>query len=109
MSFTPVPGSRKAESNYLDISTESFPFKLNYPGSDRSRVPNRFSDPNYPEDQLIAGGLSGLWYEADLNRYYTVSDVGPQAQDIPEEVGFAFEGEKVFNDPNFPLQVYELK
>ena len=29
MSFSPVPGSRKAESHYLDISTESFPFKLN--------------------------------------------------------------------------------
>ena len=35
--------------------------------------------------------------------------MGPQAQDIPEEQGFAFEGEKVFNDPDFKLQVYELK
>ena len=109
MSFSPVPGSRKAESNYLDISTESFPFKLSYPGTSKSKVPNRFSDPNYPDDQLIAGGLSGLWYQADLNRYFTVSDVGPQAQDIPEEQGFAFEGEKVFNDPDFKLQVYELQ
>ena len=109
MSFTPVPGSRKAESFYSDISTESYVFKLSYPGTNKSNVPNRFSDPNYPDDQLIAGGLSGLWYQADLNRYYTVSDVGPQAQDIPEEQGFAFEGEKVFNDPNFKLQVYELK
>ena len=109
MSFDPEPGSRKAESNYLDISTESFPFKLSYPGTSKSKVPNRFSDPNYPDDQLIAGGLSGLWYEADLNRYFTVSDVGPQAQDIPEEQGFAFEGEKVFNDPDFKLQVYELQ
>ena len=109
MSFSPVPGSRKAESNYLDISTESFPFKLSYPGTGKSKVPNRFSDPNYPGDQLIAGGLSGLWYDAGLDRYFTVSDVGPQAQDIPEEQGFAFEGEKVFNDPDFPLQVYELE
>ncbi len=38
-----------------------------------------------------------------------MSDVGPQAQDIPEEQGFAFEGEKVFNDPDFRLQVYELQ
>ena len=109
MSFSPVPGSRKAESHYLDISTESFPFKLSYPGTSKSKVPNIFSDPNYPDDQLIAGGLSGLWYDAGVNRYFTVSDVGPQAQDIPEEQGFAFEGEKVFNDPDFKLQVYELK
>jgi len=34
MSFSPVPGSRKTDSNYLDISTASFPFKLNYPDSD---------------------------------------------------------------------------
>ena len=109
MSFSPVPGSRKAKSNYLDISTESFPFKLSYPGTSKSKVPNIFSDPNYPDDQLIAGGLSGLWYDAGVNRYFTVSDVGPQAQDIPEEQGFAFEGEKVFNDPDFKLQVYELQ
>ncbi|QNI91186.1 atypical alkaline phosphatase with phytase-like insertion domain protein [Synechococcus sp. BOUM118] len=109
MSFSPVPGSRKAESHYLDISTESFPFKLSYPGTSKSKVPNIFSDPNYPDDQLIAGGLSGLWYDAGVNRYFTVSDVGPQAQDIPEERGFAFEGEKVFNDPDFKLQVYELQ
>ena len=109
MSFSPVPGSRKAESHYLDISTESFPFKLSYPGTSKSKVPNIFSDPNYPDDQLIAGGLSGLWYDAGVNRYFTVSDVGPQAQDIPEEQGFAFEGEKVFNDPDFKLQVYELQ
>ena len=109
MSFSPVPGSRKAESHYLDISTESFPFKLSYPGTSKSNVPNIFSDPNYPDDQLIAGGLSGLWYDAGVNRYFTVSDVGPQAQDIPEEQGFAFEGEKVFNDPDFKLQVYELQ
>ena len=109
MSFSPVPGSRKAKSNYLDISTESFPFKLSYPGTSKSKVPNIFSDPNYPDDQLIAGGLSGLWYDAGVNRYFTVSDVGPQAQDIPEEQGFAFEGEKVFNDPDFKLQVTELK
>ena len=44
-----------------------------------------------------------------MDRHFTVSEVGPQAQDIPEEVGFAFEGEKVFNDSNFSLQVYELK
>ena len=44
-----------------------------------------------------------------MDRHFTVSEVGPQAQDIPEEVRFAFEGEKVFNDPNFSLQVYELK
>ena len=49
MSFDPEPGSRKAESNYLDISTESFPFKLSYPGTSKSKVPNRFSDPNYPD------------------------------------------------------------
>ena len=61
MSFSPELGSRKAESNYLDISTESFPFKLSYPGTRKSKVPNIFSDPNYPDDQLIAGGLSGLW------------------------------------------------
>jgi hypothetical protein len=109
MSFSPVPGGRKAESHYLDISTESFPFKLSYPGTSKSKVPNIFSDPNYPDDQLIAGGLSGLWYDAGVNRYFTVSDVGPQAQDIPEEQGFAFEGEKVFNDPDFKLQVYELQ
>ncbi|QNJ16352.1 atypical alkaline phosphatase with phytase-like insertion domain protein [Synechococcus sp. A18-40] len=109
MSFSPVLGSRKAESHYLDISTESFPFKLSYPGTSKSKVPNIFSDPNYPDDQLIAGGLSGLWYDAGVNRYFTVSDVGPQAQDIPEEQGFAFEGEKVFNDPDFKLQVYELQ
>ncbi|CAE07277.1 conserved hypothetical [Parasynechococcus marenigrum WH 8102] len=109
MSFSPIPGSRKAESHYLDISTESFPFKLSYPGTSKSKVPNIFSDPNYPDDQLIAGGLSGLWYDAGVNRYFTVSDVGPQAQDIPEEQGFAFEGEKVFNDPDFKLQVYELQ
>ena len=109
MSFSPVPGSRKAESHYLDISTESFPFKLSYPGTSKSKVPNIFSDPNYPDDQLIAGGLSGLWYDTGVNRYFTVSDVGPQAQDIPEEQGFAFEGEKVFNDPDFKLQVYELQ
>ena len=109
MSFSPVPGSRKAESHYLDISTESFPFKLSYPGTSKSKLPNIFSDPNYPDDQLIAGGLSGLWYDAGVNRYFTVSDVGPQAQDIPEEQGFAFEGEKVFNDPDFKLQVYELQ
>ena len=65
MSFSPVPGSRKAEANYLDISTESFPFKLNYPGTGKSTVPNRISDPNDPGDQLLAGGLSGLWYDAD--------------------------------------------
>ncbi len=109
MSFSPVPGSRKAESHYRDISTESFPFKLSYPDTSKSKVPNIFSDPNYPDDQLIAGGLSGLWYDAGVNRYFTVSDVGPQAQDIPEEQGFAFEGEKVFNDPDFKLQVYELQ
>ncbi len=109
MSFSPVPGSRKAESHYLDISTESFPFKLSYPDTSKSKVPNIYSDPNYPDDQLIAGGLSGLWYDAGVNRYFTVSDVGPQAQDIPEEQGFAFEGEKVFNDPDFKLQVYELQ
>ncbi len=57
MSFTPVPGSRKAESFYSDISTESYTFKLSYPGTNKSKVPNRFSDPNYPDDQLIAGGL----------------------------------------------------
>ena len=47
---------------------------------------------------MIAGGLCGLWCEAKLSRYYSVSDVGPQAQDIPEDVGFAFEGGKVFNE-----------
>ena len=109
MPFVPVPGSRKAEPPILDLSTEGITFELNYPGSTKTTVPKRFLDPNYPADELIAGGLSGLWYAADLNRYFTVSDVGPQAQDIPEEQGFAFEGEKIFNDPSFLLQVYELK
>ena len=109
MTFVPVPGSRKAEPPYLDLSTDSVTFKLTYPGSTKAKVPKRFLDPNYPADELIAGGLSGLWYEAGLDRYFTVSDVGPQAQDIPEGQGFAFEGEKVFNDPDFLLQVYELQ
>ena len=60
MSFTRVPGSRKAESFYSDISTESYVFKLSYPGTSKSKVSNRFSDPNYPDDERIAGGLSDL-------------------------------------------------
>ena len=109
MSFNSVLGSRKANSSYFDVNIKSSKFTLNYPGSSRPKMPGRFTDPNHPEDQLIAGGLSGLWYDAGRRSYFTVSDVGPQAQDIPEGQGFLFEGEKVFNDPNFLLQVYELK
>ena len=83
MPLSLFPGSRKPEFNYLEISTESFPFKLSYPGTSKSKVPNRFRDPNYPDDQLIAGGQPGLWYESGFDRYFTVSDVGPKAQGIP--------------------------
>ena len=71
----------------------SIPFKLTYPGTTKAKVPKRVLDPNDPDDELIAGGLSGLGYEAGLDRYFTVSDVGPQAQDIPEDVGFALSRE----------------
>ena len=93
MTFVPAPGSRKAEPPYLDLSTESIPFKLTYPGTVKAKVPKRVLDPNDPDDELIAGGLSGLGDEVGLDRYFTVSDVGPQAQDITEDVGFALSRE----------------
>ena len=91
-----------------DLKASSAEFVLNYPGTNRPELPTALEDPNQPDVQIIAGGLSGLTYDADLKRYFTISDVGPQVIDIPEGQGFAFEGEKIFSDPDFKLQVTEL-
>ena len=87
------PEVARPRPHTLTSSTESIPFKLTYPGTTKAKVPKRVLDPNDPDDELIAGGLSGLRYEAGLDRYFTVSDVGPQAQDITEDVGFALSRE----------------
>ena len=91
-----------------DLKASSAEFVLNYPGTNSPELPASLEDPNQPDVQIIAGGLSGLTYDADLKRYFTISDVGPQVIDIPEGQGFAFEGEKIFSDPDFKLQVTEL-
>ncbi|WP_191964788.1 esterase-like activity of phytase family protein [Synechococcus sp. RSCCF101] len=89
-------------------TVENIDFSITYPGESGVEAPTQLADPNFPDDVIIAGGLSGLWYDPGAGSYYTISDRGPQAQDIPEGQGFAFEGEKVFNDPEYPITIYEL-
>ncbi|WP_131592467.1 choice-of-anchor I domain-containing protein [Synechococcus sp. BS55D] len=71
---------------------------------------NVIADSNYPSDKIVAGGLSGLWYDESTKLYYTISDRGPQAQDVPVKDGIpkAYQGEKVFNAPEFSPTVYTL-
>ena len=67
--------------------------------------------------ETIAGGISGAFYIGDdeedgLDRYVVVTDRGPQAFDIGDreldDPDDAFDGEKVFDDPMYPITVYTL-
>lgn len=62
-----------------DLKASSAEFVLNYPGTNSPELPASLEDPNQPDVQIIAGGLSGLTYDADLKRYFTISDVGPRS------------------------------
>ncbi|MGC6484031.1 MAG: choice-of-anchor I domain-containing protein [Synechococcus sp.] len=86
---------------------QNVPFSINYPGQDSPVAPASIIDANYPNDQIVAGGLSGLFWSDDTNLFYTITDRGPQAQDIP--AGMPNAGEKVFNDPDYPITVYALE
>jgi alkaline phosphatase/2',3'-cyclic-nucleotide 2'-phosphodiesterase (5'-nucleotidase family)/3',5'-cyclic AMP phosphodiesterase CpdA/methionine-rich copper-binding protein CopC len=93
----------------------SYELTLEYPG-DR---PDFDNDGAVDNGEVVAGGLSGLWYEGkesvdgvEYDIYYTITDRGPQAfaigdraNDNPNDPA---KGEKVFEDPDFPITVYKL-
>ncbi len=65
--------------------------------------------------EVIAGGLSGLWYEGKEGTsefYLTISDRGPQAANIGDRPNDnpndPNRGEKIFDDPDFAPTVYRL-
>lgn len=86
---------------------QNVPFSINYPGQSTPSAPASIVDVNYRDDQIVAGGLSGLFWSEDTNLFYTITDRGPQAQDIP--AGLPNAGEKVFNDTDYPITVYALE
>ena len=82
-------------------------------------LPNHAFNGNGAVDagEAIAGGISGAFYSGDdeedgLDRYVVVTDRGPQAYDIGDrdldDPDDAFDGEKVFDDPMYPITVYTL-
>ncbi|CAK22537.1 Atypical alkaline phosphatase with phytase-like insertion [Synechococcus sp. WH 7803] len=92
-------------------TTSNYDVAINYPGSTTSQ----------PNDQtggaagsIIAGGLSGLWWDGSeiLNGsktdiFYTISDRGPQANDVPDDAANGA-GEKLFDDPDYPITIFKL-
>jgi hypothetical protein len=97
-------------------SATNHPFtSLAYPGNAPDENKNGMVD----NGEVVAGGLSGLYYDktenisgVELDVFYTISDRGPQAlnigdraKDDPKDPGF---GEKVFEDPQYPITVYKI-
>ncbi|MCT0223725.1 choice-of-anchor I domain-containing protein [Synechococcus sp. CS-1328] len=86
-------------------SATDVPFEIPYQAS--GDLP--MADPNFPDQQVVAGGLSGLFFDPTENLYYTITDRGPQANDIPSSYPIAaFQGEKIFQDPSFTPTIYAL-
>lgn len=91
---------------------------VDYPGT----RPDFNGNGQVDDGEVIAGGISGLWYdrtESDASGesfdiLYGVTDRGPQAFDIGDrptdmvpESDPSF-GQKVFEDPSYPLTIYEF-
>ena len=92
-------------------TTSNYDVAINYPGSSTSE-PNDAT--GGAAGSIIAGGLSGLWWDRRevvagnlTDILYTISDRGPQANDVPDNATNGA-GEKLFNDPDFPITVYKL-
>ena len=94
-------------------------FDLAYPSVHNGGVGRPDPNGNGAVDvgEAIAGGISGAFYIGDdeedgLDRYVVVTDRGPQAFDIGDrdldDPDDAFDGEKVFDDPMYPITVYTL-
>ena len=92
-------------------TTTNYDVAINYPGSSTSQ-PNGAT--GGAAGSVIAGGLSGLWWDrseildgSKTDIFYTISDRGPQANDVP---GTATNGagEKLFDDPDYPITIFEL-
>jgi alkaline phosphatase len=93
----------------------SYEVTIDYPGN----RPDFDNDGTVDNGEVVAGGLSGLWYEGkesvdgvEYDIYYSITDRGPQAfaigdraTDNPNDLA---KGEKVFEDPDFPITVYKL-
>ena len=89
----------------------NLPFEIAYPGDQLDRGSNGRLDPG----EVVAGGLSGAWFDGTVDgvdQYYVVTDRGPQAFDIGDRPGDnpndPNSGEKVFDDPDYPITVYKL-
>ncbi len=93
----------------------TFEFDITYPG----QRPDFDHDGVVDNEEVTAGGLSGLWYDGketidgtEYDIYYTITDRGPQAASIGDRDGDnpsdPATGGKIFDDPDFPITVYKL-
>ena len=93
----------------------SYEFDIAYPG-DR---PDFNENGQVDDGEVVAGGLSGLWYEGketidgtEYEIFYTITDRGPQAASIGDREGDnpadPNNGGKIFDDPDYPITVYKL-
>ena len=92
-------------------TTTNYDVAINYPGSSTSQ-PNGAT--GGAAGSVIAGGLSGLWWDrseildgSKTDIFYTISDRGPQASDVPDTANNGA-GEKLFDDPDYPITIFEL-
>lgn len=92
-------------------TTSNYNVAINYPGSSSSEPGDATGG---AAGSIIAGGLSGLWWDhsevlngSKTDILYTITDRGPQANDVPGTAANGA-GEKLFDDPDFPLTIYKL-
>ncbi|MEE9905274.1 MAG: esterase-like activity of phytase family protein, partial [Chlorobium sp.] len=93
----------------------TYEFDIAYPGERPD-----FNDNGQVDDgEVVAGGLSGLWYDGketidgtEYEIYYTITDRGPQAASIgdreDDNPADPNKGGKIFDDPDYPITVYKL-
>lgn len=93
----------------------SYEFNIVYPGE----RPDFDNDGVIDDGEVVAGGLSGLWYNGtetiegtEYEIYYTITDRGPQAASIGDRAGDNPDdpntGGKIFDDPDYPITIYKL-
>jgi len=93
----------------------SYEFTIDYPGE----RPDFDGDGLVDDGEVVAGGLSGLWYNGietiggdEYEIYYAITDRGPQAASIGDREGDNPDdpnlGGKIFDDPDYPITVYKL-
>ncbi|WP_292000935.1 alkaline phosphatase [Chlorobium sp.] len=93
----------------------SYEFSIDYPG----QRPDFDGDDQVDDGEVVAGGLSGLWYNGietiggdEYEIYYAITDRGPQAASIGDRDGDNpadpnMKG-KIFDDPDYPITIYKL-